>query len=314
MNKDEVAVVEKEKVFSIAKLKKSVDGTLDVAKEIIDELYDENVVKDARERYENATMVLEDVKSFEIINKTYKNVRDMRIEIDKKRKEISQPMTDFNSGLIAHAKTYIEECTSVEDVLKAKIKEYEDLEEAKKQRLYKKRLEELVSSGWSVTGQFLSCGVHSILAKSLEVINEETFKENVEIGKSETKKQAELKAKEDAEKKELERLKEELAKKERELKEREQALKVQEIPQQKEEVKKEVEQPKETPQPHQVEGQTEVKQQTKGATVPIENTFLSGFYYARKELFEFAKVNENLDKKAVIDFLKSMTYKNYKID
>lgn len=129
-----------------------------------------------------------------------KEVRKIRIAIDKNRKELTAPVTAYQKELIAYADEFLNPISETEAHLKAEKQKYDDLVEAEKNRLFTERAEILSKNGYQLVNGSYICGPIHVIAKDIHTLEQSQVDYYVELGKKEiARKEAEEKRIQEAE-------------------------------------------------------------------------------------------------------------------
>lgn len=158
-----------------------------------------------------------DKKNVKIAKSKYKKIRQLRIDIDKKRKEIIRPALDFQSAVNDEAKRLTGEVKPVEDHLKEVVDKVKREEEALKAKKMKERRQKLIDAGYKFDGQFYALGELALHPSALTDADEETIDQWLRDGKRETERMEREEAERKAEAERIRKEKEKLEKDRREL-------------------------------------------------------------------------------------------------
>jgi hypothetical protein len=195
------------KVSPIEAIEKQSETMITLAKADLDTYFDKKYVEQVKEQYGSLEITsLKDIKGYEAMKDTAKQVRTMRIDLDNRRKELTKPATNYQKDLISHAKPNIELAEQTESLLKERLQAIEDLQEAEKNKLTKERSELLMNNGYELIGKLYVCGIVQVDAETIGDLSEEDIEHYVNMGKQEIQRRE---AEEQRKKEEQERLKKE---------------------------------------------------------------------------------------------------------
>ncbi len=136
----------------------------------------------------------------------YKLVRNHRLAVERKRKEIVEFPNKFLKAVNGEAKRITELLTPIEEHLKLQVGVYEQAEAAEKQRKANELRTKLLEAGFKFDGNFYVCGMHTITADSLADMDDDRLQYYLKEGASivaaekaaEARRQAEIKAQQEA--------------------------------------------------------------------------------------------------------------------
>jgi hypothetical protein len=229
----------------------------------------EEKLKELKDTYEKAIIGdLKDMSGYNFICNGHKEIRRLRIDLQKIRKGISKPANLFNSRLIEKENKWLSVLEPLESSLLDKKTKFEDLQKAEEDRVFTERITKLTSSGFALVGGFYVCGIVHLTPDQIKSMDDENYNFYVDLGSKELQRiESENKRKSD-ELKELQELKDELKKAREDLaKEREEiALEKKEIEAQKRTLAvtySEIESTKEVTETESVETIEETKTETK---------------------------------------------------
>ena len=141
---------------------------------------------------------------YEQIVTQFKEVKKIKVIVDKKRKELTAPATEYQKTIKAYGDGYLNQLKSAEDHLAAEKQKFDDLLKAEQNRIFSERSKLLASNGYQLTGQFYVSGPVQISIDNIAEMDQDGFEYHLELGQAELKrKQAE---KERAEQMEKDRL------------------------------------------------------------------------------------------------------------
>lgn len=168
-----------------------------------------------KEQYGNVQIT--DKASLELAQKGVATMTKLRNQVEKRRLEIFRPVLDLQKKVKAETDAFQEEVKLIEQPIRDTINAEELRLQAEAQAEHLKRVGSLQESGWTLVGQFYTCGTHRILFDQIDTADEEQVSKWVEIGQAELARVAEEER--------LRKLREsELAAKEAELKRQESEL------------------------------------------------------------------------------------------
>jgi len=143
-----------------------------------------------------------------------KKLRKYEIAVDKTRIESTKPVRTMLENLKAHCDKMIKTAEGKREYVDGKINAEQIRLQKEAEAEQQRRIDLLTSNGWTMNGQFYTCGINRVLFDQIDTASEEQLNSWVAIGQAEIARVAQEKAEREA--------------KERELAEREAALKAQE--------------------------------------------------------------------------------------
>lgn len=130
-------------------------------------------LEELKKKYGSLTVTsLEDRPQYFAIVEGAKIVRDTRLLIDRKKKELNEFPLKFQRAVNAEAKRIIEELEPIEAHLKAERKKFEDAEAALKAKEEARKRGLLIEAGFRFDGTMYTCGVHIIAASAIAGMEE----------------------------------------------------------------------------------------------------------------------------------------------
>lgn len=128
----------------------------------------EMAIEELKNKYGNLKVTsLEDRPIYFAIVEGEKIVRNARLAVERKRKELNEFPLKFQRAVNAEAKRITEEIEPIEDHLKAERKKFEDAEAAEKAKEEARKRGLLIEAGFRFDGTMYTCGVHIIPANSI---------------------------------------------------------------------------------------------------------------------------------------------------
>jgi hypothetical protein len=122
-----------------------------------------------------------------------KELRKIRIAIDKNRKDLTAPATEYQKSLIAYVNPWLDDIDKTEKHLEAEKQKYIDLVKAEKDKLFTERAALLAENGFQLQNGFYISGPIQVKADSITEINQQEIDYYVSLGKQELeRKSAEL--------------------------------------------------------------------------------------------------------------------------
>lgn len=127
----------------------------------------------------------------------------LRNQVEKRRLEIFRPVMELQKNVKSKVDQFVLDVKAIEQPIRDKInaEELRLQEEARAEHI--RRVTELQESGWTLVGQFYTCGVHRILFDQIDTATPEQLAEWVEVGQKELARVAAEKAAQDAKAAEL---------------------------------------------------------------------------------------------------------------
>lgn len=110
---------------------------------------------------------LEDRPIYFAIAEGYKQVRNIRLSVERKRKELNEFPLAYQRAVNAEAKRITDELVPLEEQLAAEKTKFEDAEAAAKAAEEKAKKDRLVAAGFRFDGNSYTCGMHIISAGSI---------------------------------------------------------------------------------------------------------------------------------------------------
>lgn len=133
----------------------------------------ELAIEEMKKKYGSLTVTsLEDRPIYFAIVEGEKIVRNARLAVERKRKELNEFPLKFQRAVNAEAKRITDEIEPIEEHLKAERKKFEDAEAAEKAKEDARKRGLLVEAGFRFDGAMYTCGVHIIAANSIAAMEE----------------------------------------------------------------------------------------------------------------------------------------------
>jgi hypothetical protein len=110
---------------------------------------------------------LDDRPVYFAIVEAEKNVKNKRLAVEHKRKELNEYPLAYQRAVNAEAKRITEELTPIEEHVKTERKKFEDAEAAEKARVEMEKRTKLIEAGFKFDGRMYTCGVHLIAASAI---------------------------------------------------------------------------------------------------------------------------------------------------
>ena len=105
---------------------------------------------------------IEDMTTYKVVNAAISEVKKMRTNLEKKRKELTAPALRFQKALIDIENIYSPKLKELEEKLKAEKTRIDDAKEAAKKVLYNERVNKLVAAGYELASGFFICGAFQV--------------------------------------------------------------------------------------------------------------------------------------------------------
>jgi hypothetical protein len=135
---------------------------------------------------------IEDMTTYKVVNAAISEVKKMRTNLEKKRKELTAPALRFQKALIDVENIYSPQLKELEEKLKAEKTRIDDAKEAAKKVLYNERVNKLVAAGYELASGFFICGAFQVPTTEItEYSNDEIEFYVLEGGKELERKKAE---------------------------------------------------------------------------------------------------------------------------
>lgn len=151
--------------------------------EALENTYKDVTVKDVK-----------DLAGYNFIVDGYKDVKKIRVQVEKRRKEITKPALDFQREVKSVADSITERVVLIENHLLEQKKAFEDAEKAEKKRIFQERTATLIKYGWELVSGNYVCGAVHLSPEQITEMDEDSLKFNIELGKKElARKEAEQK-------------------------------------------------------------------------------------------------------------------------
>lgn len=125
-----------------------------------------------------------DREAYLVAQDGYKIVRNHRLAVERKRKEIVEFPNRFLKQVNGEATRIKELLTPIEEHLKLQVGVYEQAEAAEKERLAQERRAKLTEAGFKFDGSFYVCGMHTISATQLVDMEEDRVAYYVKEGQA----------------------------------------------------------------------------------------------------------------------------------
>ena len=145
-----------------------------------------------KEQYGNVQIT--DKASLELAQKGVATMTKLRNQVEKRRLEIFRPVLDLQKKVKAEVDAFVDEVKIIEQPIRDTINAEELRLQAEAQAEHLKRVGSLQESGWTLVGQFYTCGTHRILFDQIDTADEEQVSKWVEIGQTELKRIADEEA------------------------------------------------------------------------------------------------------------------------
>ena len=160
---------------------------------------------------------INDKASYDFMVNGAKELKKIRVIIDKNRKEITGPLVEVQKDIIKFVDPYISTISEAEKGIKQKIKDFEDKAKAEAERLFAERCKLLSDNGFQLVSGNYVCGAVFLNEKQIQEFDDEKLNFYINIGQQEV-------ARRKAEDERIKKQKEDLERRERELLERESEL------------------------------------------------------------------------------------------
>jgi len=105
---------------------------------------------------------IEDMTTYKVVSSAISEVKKMRTNLEKKRKELTAPALRFQKALIDVENSYSPRLKELEEKLKAEKTRIDDAKEAAKKVLYNERVNKLVAAGYELASGFFICGAFQV--------------------------------------------------------------------------------------------------------------------------------------------------------
>ena len=165
-----------------------------------------------------------DKSSFDFLLKGSKEMKKIRGIIEKNRKEITRPLTDFQKNMISLVKPWLETLSESESIANEKIKAFEDIEKAKAAEILATRIQTLSQNGFDFVAGNYVCGPIFLSVEQIEGFSDADLNFHVELGAKEVKRKEAEETRRQEEKKALDERLAEIEKREADLARREAEL------------------------------------------------------------------------------------------
>lgn len=165
-----------------------------------------------------------DKSSFDFLVKGSKEMKKIRGIIEKNRKQVTKPLTDFQKNMISLVKPWIETLSDSELILNEKIKAFEDIEKAKAAEILAKRIQLLSQNGFDFVAGNYVCGPIYLSVEQIESFSDADLDFHVYLGAKEVKRKEVEEKRRQEEKEAMNKRLAELERREAELAKREAAL------------------------------------------------------------------------------------------
>jgi DNA repair exonuclease SbcCD ATPase subunit len=139
----------------------TTDQVIDQAKNsmIMDSIGSDEKLNQFIESYSSLIISgIEDMTTYKVVNAAISEVKKMRTNLEKKRKELTAPALRFQKALIDVENIYSPKLKELEEKLKAEKTRIDDAKEAAKKVLYNERVNKLVAAGYELASGFFICG------------------------------------------------------------------------------------------------------------------------------------------------------------
>lgn len=114
-----------------------------------------------------------DREAYLVASDGYKIVRNHRLAVERKRKEIVEFPNKFLKAVNAEATRIKDLLTPIEEHLKLQVGVYEQAEAAEKEKLAQERRATITEAGFKFDGAFYICGIHTISTTQLVDMDED---------------------------------------------------------------------------------------------------------------------------------------------
>lgn len=173
----------------------TTDQVIDQAKNsmIMDSIGSDEKLNQFIESYSSLIISgIEDMTTYKVVNAAISEVKKMRTNLEKKRKELTAPALRFQKALIDVENIYSPKLKELEEKLKAEKTRIDDAKEAAKKVLYNERVNKLVAAGYELASGFFICGAFQVPTTEVtEYSNDEIEFYVLEGGKELERKKAE---------------------------------------------------------------------------------------------------------------------------
>lgn len=177
----------------------------------------ESVLQKVRKCKELTVEGPDDKKGLKKVQGQHKKVRKLRLDIEKKRKDLIRPALDFQNAVNTEAKRLTAEIEPAEKHLKSELDRIEKEKQEILARQVKDRRQKLVDAGFRFDGRFYSLGTISLHPSALEEADDETIDKWVKDGKAEAERLAEEERQRKEEAERIEKEKQDLERQRREI-------------------------------------------------------------------------------------------------
>jgi hypothetical protein len=150
---------------------------------------------------------VEDMVAYNALKDGLKELKSYRVNIQKTRKQITAPFTEFRKDMIAVENQLVGLITPIEESLEKKKKAVDDKKEAMAQELFETRSKKLLENGFVQVNKHYVAGVIQVSAQELALISEGEFFNYLNHGIEELERQKKEKELRDAELKRIEEAK-----------------------------------------------------------------------------------------------------------
>lgn len=137
---------------------------------------------------------IKDLAGYNFISDGYKEVKKIRTQVEKRRKEITKPALDFQREVKKVADEISGRVLVIENHLSEQKTAYEDAKRAEEKKKFQNRCNRLVKNGWELVAGNYVCGAVHLSPEQIMDMDKEAILFNIEIGKKEVaRKEAEKK-------------------------------------------------------------------------------------------------------------------------
>lgn len=142
-------------------------------------------IADMQAKYLAITITgINDREAYIIAQDGYKIVRNHRLAVERKRKELVEFPNKYLKAVNGEATRIKDLLTPIEEHLKLQVGVYEQAEAAEKERLAQERRAKLTEAGFKFDGAFYVCGMHTISTTQLVDMDEERLAYYVKEGQA----------------------------------------------------------------------------------------------------------------------------------
>lgn len=141
------------------------------------------MLEQLKEKY--GSVEITDKASLEYAQGGISTMTKLRNQVEKRRLEIFRPVLELQKNVKAKVDQFVLDVKEIEQPIRDKInaEELRLQEQARAEHI--RRVNALQESGWTLVGQFYTCGVHRILFDQIDTADDEQLGKWVEIGQQE---------------------------------------------------------------------------------------------------------------------------------